>query len=90
MNKKRKLDDIAICPLCGESDQILVTPKDRYDRLYKENKGACVGIECWRCHLSIHGYSVEQDNQSYEFVRATAVHKWNRLSDKIWKVEDNG
>ena len=88
--RKRKHSDIAICPLCGEYDRTIVTEKGSYDELLEKNKDACVTIECWRCGLLAIGYSMDCDIKAYEFVRASAAHKWNRLSDKMWKVENNG
>jgi len=88
VSKRKELSDIAICPLCGEFDSIWVTDKDNYDHNYKQNNGACVGINCVRCGLEIYAYSVEHERNSYEYIRSQASHKWNRLSDKIWKVDD--
>ena len=89
MDKNKKILDVAVCPLCGESDKIFSTNKKSYDTLLEKNGDACVTIECWRCGVMVIGYSMECENKAYEFVARLAAHKWNRLSDKIWKVADN-
>lgn len=89
-DKRRKHEDVAVCPLCGESDLIWITDKNNYDTNYQKNGGACVGIQCVRCGLEIYGYSSECEYNSYEYVRSQASHKWNRLSNNIWKENDNG
>lgn len=65
------------CPFCGGKPTL--EKKDLFEKLDKENNGACIGIRCDQCNLDL--YEHTHDEHDY-YIRAFLItEKWNRRAE---------
>lgn len=62
------------CPFCGNT-HLIVTDKDSFDELCKENGKSLVDIECNVCNTRMYMYSVPNNN--YWLGVGMLIAKWN-------------
>ena len=63
------------CPFCG-SDPVLMT-REFYDKLFAENGGAMLNVECKNCNAQMAVYSYEDGDSSYDERVAMLARRWN-------------
>jgi hypothetical protein len=69
------------CPICGKNDALYIDQKDHYEKLYKENEGACLGMGCKRCDLTLTVYDHNEADPSYSYMRGALISKWNERKE---------
>lgn len=80
MRKIREEDRIVACPICGQSDMMMVSDEETFEELKEEKDCVTVCIECYRCGLMVyshHGKTTEDD--SYKAHMKVARNRWNML-----------
>lgn len=65
------------CPICGKNDALYIDQKNHYEELYKKNDGACLGMGCKRCDLTLTVYDHNEADPSYSYMRGALISKWN-------------
>lgn len=66
------------CPLCEQTDKVVIETKEFYDEVVEENGSAVLTIECKRCNLSLDDYDRGNEGD-YAAARERVVEKWNNL-----------
>lgn len=76
--------DALPCPICGKSDALSMSSAKRWNKLIKENDGACLVIDCKRCGLEMREYDHIINSKKYADVKKALLKKWNerRSSDE--------
>lgn len=76
------------CPICGKDDRVeVLTSKNTYETLYKEEGSACISIRCWRCALELYDHTPFGIDQ-YEQKKNVLIARWNNMPRK--ENEDDG
>ena len=68
------------CPFCGDTDEISITPRKSYNKMYKENGTATISLMCERCKTEMY----EHDFDDFDYVAKVRilVEKWNTRKEK--------
>lgn len=63
------------CPVCGKTDELVITSKSSFQDLYCEHGSATISLECVRCSLYL--YEQRYTGSKYEVKVRKLVKKWN-------------
>lgn len=65
------------CPFCGETDELEVTPLDRFVRCGGEDEsvGTCVSVTCNRCGVDVYDHHHKETDYSKRL--CLLLNKWN-------------
>lgn len=74
------------CPYCGKRDKLMLTSRQAFEELQKENGGAAVGLECVRCWATM--YEHTHAEKSYYKRVAMLAEKWNTRTEEEEEDDD--
>ena len=77
------------CPICGRTDALCIGSRERYERLYEENGGAALAINCKRCNLQLSTYDHVEKDPSYPAMRAALIAKWNTRKENGYEHKED-
>ena len=67
------------CLLCGE--EVDVETREAFEKLFKENGGACLCVRCLNCHIMVHNH--EDNNTNYMKRLIDLANVWNKLKASV-------
>ena len=69
------------CPICGKYDGLYINSEKHYNKLLKENGGACLLMGCKECDIDMKVYDHVESNNDYKYMRGVLIKKWNRRAE---------
>ena len=65
---------LAPCPFCGSAENLYFTKKKNFEKLYKENGGACIEVECRTCNVEM--FEHDYPGRGYATKVKCLIKKW--------------